>query len=230
MALVLLLFYSFLLFCSFPYFQMSITVIMKTSWIFFFFIIIISFSTFSLVASITSPPGGNGWVQLPSSSFTPRVYAAYSGGSPVPPPYDPSDRSGIAIFGGTNDPNAYATCYNDLWILNPQVSEVILHFQVPLRSLLLRVLSFFSFLFSSISSGSSSSFCSIHSYPSFLPLPLLPLRMQERMMVDSSLKLKLTTKLLHREPLLQLPSTLLRLSSTFMEVSMEPIGTQVRRS
>jgi hypothetical protein len=40
----------------------------------------------------------------------------------VPPPYAPSDRTGIAIFGGTSNSTSYQPSYNDLWVLNAQVT------------------------------------------------------------------------------------------------------------
>eukprot|EP01102_Stenamoeba_stenopodia_P015066 TRINITY_DN5092_c0_g1_i2.p2 TRINITY_DN5092_c0_g1~~TRINITY_DN5092_c0_g1_i2.p2 ORF type:complete len:191 (-),score=30.42 TRINITY_DN5092_c0_g1_i2:828-1400(-) len=49
----------------------------------------------------------------------PRVFAASSTGSPLPPPYAPSDRTGIVIFGGSIDPTAYYPNYNDVWVFNP---------------------------------------------------------------------------------------------------------------
>lgn len=49
----------------------------------------------------------------------PRAFAASTTGSPVPPPYAPSERTGIVIFGGTTDPETYSFNFNDVWVLNP---------------------------------------------------------------------------------------------------------------
>lgn len=49
----------------------------------------------------------------------PRAFAASTTGSPVPPPYAPSARTGIVIFGGTTDPETYSFNFNDAWVLNP---------------------------------------------------------------------------------------------------------------
>eukprot|EP01102_Stenamoeba_stenopodia_P000206 TRINITY_DN10173_c0_g1_i1.p1 TRINITY_DN10173_c0_g1~~TRINITY_DN10173_c0_g1_i1.p1 ORF type:complete len:402 (+),score=74.72 TRINITY_DN10173_c0_g1_i1:63-1208(+) len=61
------------------------------------------------------------WKQINFDGTTlppPRVFAASSYNAPVPPPFDPSDRSGIVVFGGTDSPAFNGTFFNDVWILN----------------------------------------------------------------------------------------------------------------
>jgi len=38
----------------------------------------------------------------------------------VPPPYDPSDQSGIVIFGGTTSSSFNGQYFNDVYVLNAQ--------------------------------------------------------------------------------------------------------------
>eukprot|EP01102_Stenamoeba_stenopodia_P001648 TRINITY_DN1148_c0_g1_i6.p1 TRINITY_DN1148_c0_g1~~TRINITY_DN1148_c0_g1_i6.p1 ORF type:complete len:485 (-),score=60.66 TRINITY_DN1148_c0_g1_i6:102-1556(-) len=50
----------------------------------------------------------------------PRLYAASSNNAPLPPPYNPEERTGLVIFGGTNDTSYEGAFFNDVWILNVQ--------------------------------------------------------------------------------------------------------------
>jgi hypothetical protein len=106
-----------------------------------------------------------------STQTTPqgRIYAASSQGSPVPPPYDPNDRTGVAFFGGTNNSTTYDICYADLWVFNPQVSARFF-FLVPLS---LRLYSFSSF--SSIPLACCYCYCCSSSLFQLLFLFLFPL-------------------------------------------------------
>jgi len=62
------------------------------------------------------------WTQLKFADVggpSPRVFAASTTGSPLPPPYAPTARTGFVVFGGTTDPVAFTPNFNDVWVLNP---------------------------------------------------------------------------------------------------------------
>eukprot|EP01102_Stenamoeba_stenopodia_P009469 TRINITY_DN2794_c0_g1_i1.p1 TRINITY_DN2794_c0_g1~~TRINITY_DN2794_c0_g1_i1.p1 ORF type:complete len:209 (-),score=29.87 TRINITY_DN2794_c0_g1_i1:716-1342(-) len=73
--------------------------------------------------AINSPDYYYGTWQLldyASGGPSPRVFAASTSGGILPPPFDPTDRSGFIIFGGTTDPTTFEPTFNDLWVLNPE--------------------------------------------------------------------------------------------------------------
>jgi len=67
--------------------------------------------------------GGYGTWQLldyATGGPSPRIFAASTSGGILPPPYDPTDRSGFIVFGGTINPVTFEPTFNDLWVLNPE--------------------------------------------------------------------------------------------------------------
>eukprot|EP01102_Stenamoeba_stenopodia_P010891 TRINITY_DN331_c0_g1_i1.p1 TRINITY_DN331_c0_g1~~TRINITY_DN331_c0_g1_i1.p1 ORF type:complete len:393 (-),score=75.54 TRINITY_DN331_c0_g1_i1:201-1379(-) len=66
-----------------------------------------------------------GWKQLTYLDPQPptRVFAASSGGAPVPPPYPPWSRNGIVLFGGASSSTTFVPVFNDVWVLNPLDDE-----------------------------------------------------------------------------------------------------------
>eukprot|EP01102_Stenamoeba_stenopodia_P010973 TRINITY_DN3350_c0_g5_i1.p1 TRINITY_DN3350_c0_g5~~TRINITY_DN3350_c0_g5_i1.p1 ORF type:complete len:407 (-),score=76.99 TRINITY_DN3350_c0_g5_i1:23-1243(-) len=81
-----------------------------------------STSSTSLTSEYNDDSYGYGsWVQLGYSTGapSPRVFAASAVGSPVPPPYAPTVRNGLVVFGGTTDPVEFEPTFNDVWVFNP---------------------------------------------------------------------------------------------------------------